>query len=43
MLQQRIRARTSPRSLFARYWWLILWAILILLFFTFYSIFSRPR
>jgi YcxB-like protein len=43
VLQQRVRARTGPGSLFGRYRWLILWAILVLLFFTFYSMFSRPR
>lgn len=43
VLQQHIRARASPGSLFARYRWLILWAILILLFFIFSSMSSKPR
>jgi hypothetical protein len=42
-LQERVRARTAPRSFFTRYRWLILWAILIVLFLTFYSIFAGRR
>lgn len=42
VLQQRVQPRITPRSLFARYRWLILWAILLLLFFAFRSMFSRP-
>ncbi|HEY6909255.1 MAG TPA: YcxB family protein [Myxococcales bacterium] len=42
ILQQRVRPRTEPVTLFARYRWLILWAILILLFFVFRSMFSKP-
>jgi hypothetical protein len=43
VLQQRVHTRTAPRTFLARFRWLILWAILIALFFVFYSMFSRPR
>lgn len=44
MLRQRVRGRTSTPSIGPRFFRkLLLWAVLILLFLSFYLIFARPR